>query len=117
VITAEVLAATGVVEAVNVPETCPAATVTDDGTVTPIAVPLLERPTTNPPVGAADEIVTVPVVVAPPTTVFGEKPTLTRVGAATARLAVLEVDASVPVMVAVTFEATAVVDTVKVADV
>ena len=75
----------------------------------------LERVIVKPPFGAADEIVTVPVEAPPPTTVFGENDSLTRVGAATARVAVLEDDPSEPVISAVTFEATAVVDTVNVA--
>jgi len=83
--------------------------------MTPCAVLSLASAILRPPVGAADEIVTVPVEAPPPTTVFGEKDSLTSVGAETAKVAVFEPDPSVPVIVAVRFEATAVVDTVNVA--
>lgn len=62
----EVVVATGTVLTENVAVVAPAATVTDAGTV---AEALLEvRVTTNPPVGAAEASVTVPVVGVPPTT-------------------------------------------------
>ena len=57
-----------VVVMVKVAVLCPAATVTEAGTVTPFAVLLLDNPTTRPPAGAAPLSVTVPVEVAPPVT-------------------------------------------------
>ena len=68
-IVAVVVAVTVLVEIVNVPVVFPAATVTEFGTV---ADPeLLASVITNPELGAGDEIVTVPVLALPPTTVAG----------------------------------------------
>jgi len=65
------VADTAVVDVVNVAVVAVAGTVTLTGTVTPLAVLLLERVTTSPPVGAAPDRVTVPVEVDPPITVGG----------------------------------------------
>ncbi|MEO8587606.1 MAG: hypothetical protein ABI584_15680 [Acidobacteriota bacterium] len=65
-----VAAATLRVVTANVAVVAPEATVTEDGTVA-ADVPELERKTGTPPVGAADEMVTVPVDEFPPTTVAG----------------------------------------------
>ena len=53
----------------KVADVLPAGTVTDAGTVA--TVKLLARLTFNPPVGAVEVSVTVPVVEIPPTTVVG----------------------------------------------
>jgi len=74
------------VVAENVAEVAPAAIVTDAGTVT--AALFEARLTTSPPVGAADEIVTVPVELDPPRTVDGAMPTVATVGPVTVRFAV-----------------------------
>jgi len=76
---------------------------------------LLERAKVRPPVGAALEILTAPVDAAPPSTIDGLTWRLIKVGAVTARVTVLVVEPCVPVMVAVTLEATAVVETLKAA--
>ncbi len=65
------VAETGVVDVVNVAVVAVAGTVTLTGTVTPLAVLLLDRVTTTPPVGAAPDRVTVPVEPVPPITVVG----------------------------------------------
>jgi hypothetical protein len=83
VIAADVLVATATPVAVKVTELWPAATVTEDGIVTPIAGPLFVSVTTRPPVGAALDRVKVPVDEAPPTTVLGENPMLIGNGAVT----------------------------------
>jgi len=59
------------VEIVNVAELLPAATVTEEGTVASAEV--LDRVTTDPPVGAGPVSVTVPVEEDPPVTVEGFK--------------------------------------------
>jgi hypothetical protein len=67
---AVVFAATARVLMVNVALVAPAGIVTEAGTV---AEPLLlVKATLNPPVGAAEAIVAVPVDEVPPTTVVGE---------------------------------------------
>lgn len=63
-------AATPKVVTVNVTDVAPAGTVTEVGTVA-VGMLELERKTGTPPVGAAAEIVTVPVEGFPPTTVAG----------------------------------------------
>jgi hypothetical protein len=70
VMTGEAVEVTGEVEIVNVAVVCPAATVTDAGTVAAVVL-LLLRVTTSPPAGAAELIVTVPVEEVPPVTVVG----------------------------------------------
>ena len=107
------VAATGVVETVKLPEVWPAAIVADDGTVTPLAVLLLERAIVRPPAGAALEMLTVPAEEAPPTTVDGIIWTLTKFGADTVSGAVFVVEPSVALMIAFTVTPTVVVETVK----
>jgi len=75
----------------------------------------LERETAIPPVGAGPESVTEPADVEPPTTAEGVICTPVNVGADTVSVAVLVVDESVPLIVAVTADATAVVETENVA--
>jgi len=87
------------------------------GTVTPLAVLLLERTIVSPPVGAALEIVTIPAEEAPPYTAVGFNNIPTKVGAVTARVAVVEVEPSVPVIVADMLEATGVVEALNPAEV
>src|SRR5438270_11566407 len=58
------------VATVNLAVVAPAATVTDAGTVAPLAL-LLVNATTAPPAGAAALRVTVPVLFAPPVSVAG----------------------------------------------
>jgi hypothetical protein len=94
-----VSAPTARVVAEKVAVVAPAATVTVAGTVI-LAVPLL-RLTTKPPVGAALEIVTVPVEEVPPTTEVGEKARAVTRGAVTPRVAVAVIAFAVPVIVAV----------------
>jgi len=84
------------------------------GAVTPLATLSLDRATTSPPAGAALEMATVPVELVPPVTVVGLSVTLTTVGAVTVSTAVLVVPPSVADIVAVTFEATGVLETVNV---
>jgi len=115
VIMAVKLAATAVVETVNAAEVWPAATVTEDGTVTPVL--LLERTTTRPAAGAALDRLTVPLDDVPPTTEDGLSCTLMSVGAVTVSGAVWVVEPSVPLMMAFTVAATAVVETVKLPEV
>lgn len=71
---------------VKVPEVWPAAMVNVAGTV-PAAVLLLDRLTTNPAVGAAPEIVTVPVDGAGCVTLVGLSVRLESVGGVTVRVA------------------------------
>jgi hypothetical protein len=71
---------------VKVPEVVPAAMVIVAGTV-PTEVLLLERLTTNPPAGAAPEIVTVPVDEAGCVTVVGLSDRIESVGGFTVRVA------------------------------
>jgi len=115
VIVAAALVDTGTVVTVKVALVAPAATVTEAGTVA-LAL-LLDRLTASPPVGAALEIVTVPVEDAPPITVVGANASAEAVGAVIVRVAVWEVAFAVAVIVAVVLAATAFVVTVKVADV
>ena len=68
-VTLEVKAA---VEMVNEALVWPAATITDAGTVTPLAVLSLESAMARPPAGAALDIVSEPAAEVPPTTVNGE---------------------------------------------
>jgi hypothetical protein len=109
-----VLVATAVVAIVKVAVVAPAGTVTVDGSV-PLV--LLEvRPTTSPPVGAAPNRVTVPVVDVPPVTDAGATATLFRYGVIVSE-AVTLVLPEAAVMTAVVLEVTAVVVMVKVAEV
>ena len=89
VIVAEDAAETAVVVTENVAVVAPAATVTEAGA---LALELLEASvTTVPPVGAATERVTVPVLEAPPATEVGLKVTeLTLEATVTARVAVCD---------------------------
>jgi hypothetical protein len=89
----------------------PAATVTELGGVPAVLVSV--KATTSPPVGAALEIVTVPVELVPPVTEVGFSDRLETVGAVMVRVAVLETELAVPVIVAVVVVATAVVVIVK----
>ncbi len=104
---------TALVVIVKVPVVAPAAMVTEAGTVA--LVELLDRVTTRPPVGAAEPMVAVPVLEAPPATLVGETVMLVRAGGVMVRVAVADVLLALAVMVAVVFAATGVVDTVKVA--
>src|SRR5947209_18643671 len=80
VIVTSVIEETAVVVPVNVAVVWPCGTVTLAGTVaTPVL--LLESVTTEPPDGAALEMVTVPVEAFPPTTLAGLRVTLEIVGA------------------------------------
>ena len=90
----------------------PAATATLAGAVA--ALWLLARVTTNPPVGAADPRVTVPVVLAPPSNVVGFNATLVSAGALMVREAFKLVEESVAVIEATVWLATARVETEKV---
>lgn len=82
------------------PDVEPEGTVTVAGTV---ALELFDvRATAIPPVGAGPLMVTVPVELEPPVTVVGERVMPVTVGALIVRVAVLDPDASVPVMVSVT---------------
>ena len=114
---ADTFAVTTAVATVNAPVDCPAGIKTEAGTVTPLAVLLLESAMARPPVGAALEIVTEPDADVPPTTVDGVIVSPTTVGALTYRTAKTLLDPSVAVMVALTLAATAAVLTVKEADV
>jgi len=62
---------------VKVAEVAPAGTVTVAGNEA--AVPVIERFTTEPPVGAGDRSVTVPVTEFPPTTVLADRCRLSRI--------------------------------------
>jgi hypothetical protein len=75
---------------------------------------LLERRTTYPAVGAAAEIVTVPVEEVPPLTEVGLSTNAVTVGALIVREAALETELNVPVMVVEVLGATGVVETVNV---
>ena len=79
VISAEVLAVTGLVATVNVAVLAPSATVTLAGTVATDVLPL-ESVTTTPPAVAGAVNVTVPVEEEPPTTERGTRLRLERVG-------------------------------------
>jgi hypothetical protein len=113
VIVAVVLLATAVVVTVKVAVDAPEATVTELGTVADVL--LLDRLTTYPEDGAGDEIVIVPVEAAPPATEVGLSAKAVTVGAEIVNDAVFETELSVPVMVADVVDATAVVETAKVA--
>lgn len=80
-------------------------------------VTLDDRVTAKPPLGASELRVTVPVEEVPPTTVVGASVTLLSVGGVMVSVPVAVLLPWVPVMVAVVELATAVVVTVKVADV
>jgi hypothetical protein len=83
-----VAALTGLVVTVNVAVVAPEATVTVEGTE---AAPLLEdRLMTNPPTGAGELIVTVPVEFEPPTGFVGATVTEDRLGACTVRFLLTE---------------------------
>jgi len=104
---------TATVVTVKVAVVAPATTETEAGTVA-LAL-LLLNVTTKPPVGAALERVTVPVLEEPPTTEVGLSVSEDVVGAVMVRVAVLATELQVAVIVEVVVEATAVVFTVKVA--
>jgi hypothetical protein len=97
---------------VNVAVVAPAATVTLDGTVTPVTAEA--SVTERPPVGAALVRVTVPVAVAGPVTEFGEIPRLVIVGALTASVALADAPFADAPIVTDWFDPTATVVTVAV---
>ena len=105
--------ATDAVAIVNVAEVAPAETVTLEGTVA--ALWLLANLTVNPPEGAADEILSVPVDVAPPETLVGLIDSEDSFGAVMVRVAETAVVPNVPLIVAVVFDATGTVCTGNVA--
>jgi hypothetical protein len=113
VIVVLVLDATATVVTVKVAVVAPVATVTEAGTVAELE--LLLRLTASPPVGAAEEIVTVPVEEAPPVTDVGLSESAVGTGAVMVRVAVCEELLAVAVIVALVFAETAIVVTVKVA--
>jgi hypothetical protein len=101
---------------VNFTEVAPAGTVVVDGTVATDGL-LLERLTTNPPVGAGPEIVTVPVDEAGCLTVAGLSVRLESVGGFTVRVALLvPPPASVAEMLEVALAATGTLVTVNVVE-
>jgi hypothetical protein len=101
---------------VNFTDVAPAGTVSVDGTVATDGL-LLERLTTTPPVGAAPEIVTVPVDEAGCLTVAGLSVRLESVGGLTVRVALwLPPPASVAVMLEVAFAPTGILVTVNVVE-
>lgn len=106
--------ATAVVLTVNVAFVAPAGTVTKLGTVA--ADELLDRLTESPPEGAAPESVTAPVEVLEPTSVVGFKLSEVRFGGKIVRVAVIELEPSVPMIVTTVRDATANVLTVNVAE-
>ena len=71
-IVAVVSADTPVVETLNVADVCPAATVTEAGTVA--LAESDDRLTISPPVGAGEDNVTLPALADPPTTEAGVNP-------------------------------------------
>ena len=101
----------------NVAVVWPARTVTEASTVTPLATLSDESVTARPPVGAALVIVTVPVDPAAPSTEDGATVTDTSVGAVMVSGAEADEPLKLALMLAVASEATATVETVKVADV
>ena len=113
-ITAVVVVLTDVVVTVKFALVDPAATVTLLGT---LAEPLLlESETTDPPEGAALESVTVPCEELPPVTLLGFNVTEETVGedaGATVKVACLELDPRVAVIVTLVFVVTVLVLTVK----
>jgi hypothetical protein len=118
VITTEVFAMTGLVVIVNVAEVAPEGTVTAAGTCATFVL-LLDRATEAPPAGAGPLSVTVPVELAPPTTVAGVRVKVDRVtgvGAFTVRVAV-RVTPNVAEMMTEVFAATGLVVIGNVADV
>lgn len=106
-------AETATVLTVNVAEVAPAATVTVAGTVADVELEL--RLTGYPPVGAALEMVTVPVLLVPPTTLVGFNVTLLTVGPSTMSGPVILVVPTCAPMLAVTVLTTPLVVAVKVA--
>jgi hypothetical protein len=100
------LAATAYVVIGNVALVWPAATVTVVPTVA-ADVLLLVSATVNPPVGAAELIVTVPVEPAAPSTLVGDRVTLVNAAGVTVSVAVWLAPLSVPVIVADWLVATA----------
>ena len=115
VIVAETVAGTGVVAIAKVPVDDPAVTVTVEGKVA--LVELDVRLTTEPPGPAAPLSVTVPVEPIPPATEVGETVTLSKVAGVIVSGADCVPPLRVPVIVAVVEVETALVETVKVADV
>jgi hypothetical protein len=109
-----VAAATPSVVTVNVADVEPAATVTEGGTVA-VDVLELERKTGTPPVGAAAEMVTVPVRLLPPTTVAGASERMVGSGAVAVSEALVEDVPRVAVTVVPTSLPTATVVAVNVA--
>jgi len=114
VITDVPFVATARVVTVKVAVVDPAATVTEAGTVATEVVPEA-RFTVNPPAGAAELIVTVPVDAPAPVTVVGFKLSALTVGPVIAKEAVVLFPVSVAVIVAVALAPTAVVETLNVA--
>ena len=109
VMTGLALAATGIVVTGNVVDVCPAAIVTEAGTVA-AAVTLDVRFTVVPPVGAGPLIVTEPVDPVPPVTAVGLRVTPLTVGASMVTLTVFDwPPGSVPVTVTTVLAATGVV--------
>jgi hypothetical protein len=101
---------------INVTEVAPAGTVVVDGTVATDGL-LLVRVTINPPVGAAPEIVTVPVDEAGCATVAGLSVRLESVGGFTVRVALcVPPPASVAEMLEVVLAPTGLLDTVNVVE-
>jgi hypothetical protein len=110
-----VLVWTGMLVNVNVVLVDPAGIVTVAGTV-PAAGVSEDRLTGNPPTGALLLIVTVPVEGVPPMTDVGFITTVASVGAVIASGALADVPSAEPEMLAVTFDGTITVVTVKVAE-
>ncbi len=115
VIVAEELVATATVVMVKVPVVAPAGTEAVAGTVA--AANVDDREMGSPPVGAALEIVTVPTELAPPRTDVGLRVRPVTVGPAIARLPAADVVPTLAEIAAVTFAATATVETVKVVEI
>jgi len=114
VTTAEVFVNTALVVTVKVAEILPPGTMTDSGVCTTTL--LLCSATVAPPVGAVPFSVTVPVELLPPTTVVGFSVTDDRVAALTVSVAACPTPYD-PEMLTIAFAATALVVTVKVAEV
>lgn len=106
------VAATWPVVMVTVPDVAPAAIVIDAGPVT--AVPVALKATVSPPVGAAELIVTVPVVEPLPNTVVGFSVNAVTVGPSIVNEPMPVEPLAVPVMVALVLGPTATVVIVKV---
>jgi hypothetical protein len=113
VIVAEVCDDEEAVETVNVALVAPEGIVTELGTVA--EEELLDRETAMPALGAAEPIVAVPVEVAPPATVVGDREIELRLGGAMDKVAVAVVPPVVAVIVDDVLVGTATVETVKVA--